>query len=96
MDTILIWLEFAVLLACIFIGSRYGGVRLGLWGSFGVFVLTYVFGLTPTSPPIDVMLIILAVIIVRVMEAAGGIDYLVSVAASTIQRNPKQITVVAP
>ena len=86
-----------MLLACIFIGSRYGGVGLGLWGSFGVFVLTYVFGLTPTSPPIDVMLIILAVIMAAsVMEAAGGIDYLVSVAASIIQRNPKQITVVAP
>ena len=56
MDTVRIWLEFAVLLACIFIGSRYGGVGPGLWGSFGVFVLTYVFGLAPTSPPIDVML----------------------------------------
>ena len=97
MDTLLIWLEFAVLLAYSFLGSRYGGVGLGLWGSFGVFVLTYVFGLAPTSPPIDVMLIILAVIMAAsVMEAAGGIDYLVSVAASIIQRNPKQITVVAP
>jgi anaerobic C4-dicarboxylate transporter len=50
MDMLLIWLEFAVLLACIVIGSRYGGVGLGLWGSFGVFVLTYVVGLAPTSP----------------------------------------------
>jgi anaerobic C4-dicarboxylate transporter DcuA len=97
MDMLLIWLEFAVLVACIVIGSRYGGVGLGLWGSFGVFVLTYVFGLAPTSPPIDVMLIILAVIMAAsVMEAAGGIDYLVSVAAGIIRRNPKQITVVAP
>ena len=62
MDTLLNCLEFAVVLACIVIGSRYGGVGLGLWGSFGVFVLTYVFGLAPTSLPIDVMLIILAVI----------------------------------
>ena len=86
-----------MLLACIFLGSRYGGVGLGLWGSFGVFVLTYVFGLPPTTPPIDVMLIILAVIMAAsVMEAAGGIDYLVSVAASIIQRNPQHITVVAP
>jgi anaerobic C4-dicarboxylate transporter DcuA len=30
------------------------------------------------------------------MEAAGGIEYLVSVAASIIQRSPQQITVVAP
>jgi anaerobic C4-dicarboxylate transporter DcuA len=97
MDILLIWLEFAVLVACIVIGSRYGGVGLGLWGSFGVFVLTYVFGLAPTSLPIDVMLIILAVIMAAsVMEAAGGIDYLVSVAAGIIRRNPQQITVVSP
>ena len=71
MDMLLMWLEFAVLLACIIIGSRYGGVGLRLWGSFGVFVLTYVFGLTPTNPPIDVMLIILAVVMAAsVMEAA--------------------------
>jgi anaerobic C4-dicarboxylate transporter DcuA len=97
MAILVIWLQFAVLLGCIVLGSRFGGVGLGLWGSFGVFVLTYVFGLAPTSPPIDVMLIILAVIMAAsVMEAAGGIDYLVSVAASIIQRNPQQITVVAP
>ena len=49
MDTLVNCLEFAVVLACIFIGSRYGGVGLGLWGSFGVFVLTYVFGLPPPA-----------------------------------------------
>ncbi len=92
-----ILLEFAVVLAAIFIGSRYGGVGLGLFGGLGVLVLTYVFGLPPTSPPVDVMLIILAVIMAAaVMEAAGGIDYLVDVAASIIRRNPKQITLVAP
>jgi len=90
-------LEFAVVLAAIFLGSRSGGVGLGLWGGAGVLVLVYVFGLPPTSPPIDVMLIILAVIMAAsVMEAAGGIDYLVSVAERIIRRNPKQITLVAP
>jgi anaerobic C4-dicarboxylate transporter DcuA len=90
-------LEFAVVLAAIFLGSRAGGVGLGLWGGTGVLVLTYVFGLTPTAPPIDVMLIILAVIMAAaVMEAAGGIDYLVGVAERIIRRNPRQITIVAP
>lgn len=51
--------QFVVLLAAIYFGSRTGGVGLGLWGGVGVFVLTYIFGLRPTSPPIDVMLIIL-------------------------------------
>lgn len=90
-------LEFAVVLAAIFLGSRAGGVGLGLWGGTGVLVLAYVFGLTPTAPPIDVMLIILAVIMAAaVMEAAGGIDYLVGLAERIIRRNPRQITIVAP
>ncbi len=90
-------LEFAVVLAAIYLGGRSGGVGLGLWGGTGVLVLTYGFGLAPTSPPIDVMLIILAVIMAAaVMEAAGGIDYLVSLAERIIRRNPRQITIVAP
>ncbi len=90
-------LEFAIVLAAIFLGSRSGGVGLGLWGGAGVLVLSYGFGLAPTAPPIDVMLIILAVIMAAsVMEAAGGIDYLVSLAERIIRRNPRQITIVAP
>jgi anaerobic C4-dicarboxylate transporter DcuA len=95
--TLKLLLEFAVVLAAIFLGSRAGGVGLGFWGGVGVLVLTYGFGLPPTSPPIDVMLIILAVIMAAsVMEAAGGIDYLVNVAERIIRRNPRQITLVAP
>jgi len=90
-------LEFVVVLAAIFLGSRSGGVGLGLWGGAGVLVLSYGFGLPPTTPPIDVMLIILAVIMAAaVMEAAGGIDYLVGLAERIIRRNPRQITIVAP
>lgn len=89
--------QFVVLLAAIYLGSRAGGVGLGLWGGVGVFVLTYGFGLRPTSPPIDVMLIILAVVMASaVMEAAGGIDYLVGVAGRIIRRNPQHVTIVAP
>jgi len=95
--TIKLLLEFAVVMAAIFLGSRSGGVGLGLWGGVGVLVLSYVFGLPPTSPPVDVMLIILAVIMAAsVMEAAGGINFLVRLAEGIIRRNPRQITVVAP
>jgi anaerobic C4-dicarboxylate transporter DcuA len=90
-------LEFVVVLAAIYMGSRSGGVGLGLWGGAGVLVLCYGFGLPPTAPPIDVMLIILAVIMAAaVMEAAGGIDYLVGLAERIIRRNPRQITLIAP
>lgn len=95
--TVKILLEFVVVLAAIYLGSRTGGVGLGLWGGAGILVLSYVFGLPPTSAPIDVLLIILAVVMAAaVMEAGGGIDYLVGVAERIIRRNPKRITIVAP
>lgn len=91
------FLQFAVVLAAIALGARVGGVGLGLWGGVGLLVLTAVFGAAPTSPPIDVMLIILAVIsAAAAMEASGGIDYLVSVAERIIRSNPRHVTLVAP
>lgn len=93
----IILLQFAVVMGALAIGARVGGVGLGLWGAVGLLVLTIVFGLPPTSPPVDVMLIIVAVIMAAsTMEAAGGIDYLVSVAERIIRRNPKHITIIAP
>lgn len=90
-------LEFAVVLAAIAIGARKSGIALGLWGGAGLFVLVAGFGAKPTSPPVDVMLIILAVIMAAsVMEAAGGIDFLVRVAERIIRRNPKRVTIIAP
>jgi anaerobic C4-dicarboxylate transporter DcuA len=72
-------------------------VGLGLWGAVGLLVLVVGFGVTPTSPPIDVMLIILAVIMAAsVMDAAGGIDFLVRIAERVIRANPKYVTIVAP
>ena len=95
--TLTIVLQFAVVLAAIWMGARYSGIGLGLWGAVGLLVLVAAFGVAPTSPPVDVMLIILAVIMAAsVMEAAGGIDYLVSIAERIIRANPKYVTIVAP
>lgn len=89
--------EFAIVLAVIGIGARKGGVALGLWGGVGLFFLALAFGITPTSPPIDVMLIIVAVIMAAsVMDAAGGIEFLVRIAERIIRRNPRYVTLVAP
>jgi anaerobic C4-dicarboxylate transporter DcuA len=95
--TISILLQFVVVLAAIWMGARYSGVGLGLWGAVGLLVLVIAFGVNPTSPPIDVMLIILAVIMAAsVMDAAGGIDFLVRIAERIIRANPKYVTIVAP
>ncbi len=95
--TVSIGLQFAVVLAAIWMGARWKGVGLGLWGAAGLFVLIAVFGVAPTSPPIDVMLIILAVVMAAsVMDAAGGIDFLVRIAERVIRANPRYVTIVAP
>ena len=95
--TISIVLQFIVVLAAIWMGARYSGVGLGLWGAVGLLVLVVAFGVNPTSPPVDVMLIILAVIMAAsVMDAAGGIDFLVRIAERVIRANPKYVTIVAP
>ena len=95
--TLAIVLQFLVVLAAIWMGARSSGIGLGLWGAVGLLVLVAGFGINPTSPPIDVMLIILAVIMAAsVMEAAGGIDFLVRVAERIIRANPKYVTIVAP
>ena len=95
--TTAIVLQFLIVLAAIWMGARYSGVGLGLWGAVGLLVLVVGFGVTPTSPPVDVILIILAVIMAAsVMDAAGGIDFLVRVAERIIRANPKYVTIVAP
>src|SRR5262245_3057165 len=95
--TVSIVLQFVVMLAAIWMGARSSGVGLGLWGAVGLLVLVVGFGVTPTSPPIDVMLIILAVIMAAsVMDAAGGIEFLVRIAERVIRANPTYVTIVAP
>ncbi|MEO5745669.1 MAG: anaerobic C4-dicarboxylate transporter family protein, partial [Terracoccus sp.] len=90
-------IELIVVLGVIALGARKGGIALGLWGGVGVLILTVVFREKPSAPPIDVMLIILAVIsAAAAMEAAGGIAWLVSVAERVIRRFPQHITIVAP
>jgi anaerobic C4-dicarboxylate transporter DcuA/anaerobic C4-dicarboxylate transporter DcuB len=97
MDIALFVVQLLVVLGCIVMGTRSSGVGLGLWGGTGVAILVFVFGLAPGSPPVDALLIVLSVVLAAsMMQSAGGIDWMVSVAAKLIARNPKQITLVAP
>ena len=90
-------LQLAIVIVCILLGARIGGIGLGLMGGVGLAILSFLFGLQPTSPPIDVMLMILAVVSAAAcMQAAGGLDYLVKVAEKILRKNPKNITFIAP
>ncbi|KYN85467.1 C4-dicarboxylate ABC transporter [Vibrio cidicii] len=90
-------IEFLIVLGCILIGARIGGIGLGVMGGIGLAILSFGFGMQPTSPPIDVMLMIMAVVAAAAsMQAAGGLDYLIKIATHILHRNPRHITFIAP
>lgn len=89
--------QLLFVLVCIIVGARIGGVGLGVMGGLGVAILTFVFGLQPTAPPIDVMLMIAAVISAAgAMQAAGGLDFLVKLAEKILRKHPQYVTILAP
>ena len=90
-------IQLLFVLVCIIVGARIGGIGLGVMGGLGVAILTFVFGLEPTAPPIDVMLMIAAVISAAgAMQAAGGLDFLVKIAEKLLRRHPQYVTILAP
>jgi anaerobic C4-dicarboxylate transporter DcuA len=91
------WIELVLLLACIVLGARLGGIGLGAAGGIGLVVLVFGFGLPPGSPPSVVLGMIIAVITaLAAMHAAGGLDYLVALASRVMKKKPAYITFVAP
>ncbi len=90
-------IQLIVVLLAIVVGARLGGIGLGVLGGLGLAVLTFVFHLEPTSPPIDVMLMIVAVIAAAsCMQAAGGLDLMVRWTEKILRRNPSKITILSP
>lgn len=97
MTTALIFIQLAIVVALIFKGARVGGIGLGIYGMVGVFILVFGFGLKPGNLPIDVMLIIVSVITAAAtLQAAGGLDYLVGLAAKFLRKHPTHITYFGP
>jgi anaerobic C4-dicarboxylate transporter DcuA len=91
------WVELILLLACIVMGARLGGIGLGATGGIGLVILVFGFGLPPGAPPTIVLGMIIAVITaLAAMQAAGGLDYLVSLAGRIMAKKPEYITFVAP
>ncbi len=90
-------LQFLFVMAAIIVGARLGGIGLGVMGGIGLGILTFIFGLQPTSPPIDVMLMIVAVIAAAgCMQAAGGLDLMVRQAEKLLRRHPSRVTLLSP
>lgn len=93
----MLYIQFFFLLLMLYLGSRYGGIGLGVVSGIGLAVEVFVFKMPPTSPPITVMLIILAVVTcAAILEAAGGLKYMLQIAERILRSKPKLVTILGP
>ena len=88
---------FLFLLAMLYLGSRYGGVGLGIIAGIGLMVEVFIFRMPLGHPAIEVMLVIMAVVAcASVLEAAGGLKYILQIAERLLRNNPTRITFLGP
>lgn len=93
----LILLGFIVLMICLVVGVRQGGLGLAAVSGVGLIVFIFGFGLTPGKPPVDVMLTIMAVVTCSgFLQASKGLDVMLKYAEMFLRSNPKYVTILAP
>ncbi|QQF65576.1 anaerobic C4-dicarboxylate transporter [Histophilus somni] len=93
----MLYLEFLFLLLMLYVGSRYGGIGLGVVSGIGLAIEVFIFRMPVGKAPIDVMLIILAVVTcASVLEAAGGLKFMLQMAERVLRSNPKRVTILGP
>ncbi|CAG37475.1 anaerobic C4-dicarboxylate transporter [Desulfotalea psychrophila] len=93
----MLYMQFLFLLVMLYTGSRYGGIGLGVVSGIGLTIEVFIFKMPPTSPPITVMLIILAVVTcASILEAAGGLKYMLQIAEKFLRAHPTRITLFGP
>ncbi len=90
-------MQVIIVLLAIILGTRFKGISLGIMGGLGLAILTFVFHLQPTEPPMEVLMIVAAVVTASgALEAAGGLRYLAVHAEKLIRRYPHRITFISP
>jgi len=88
---------FVLMLFVLWLGSRHGGLALGAISGLGLAVMVFCFQLKPGTPPIDVILIIIAAITCAgIMQAAGGMEWLIQLTEKVLRKHPNNITFLAP
>ena len=94
---ILMIIELLVVLLALYVGSRYGSLALGAISGIGLALLVFGFGMKPGSPPTDVIYIIIAAVTCAgIMQASGGMDWLIQIAEKMLRKHPDRITFLAP
>ena len=90
-------LQLCIVLAALWLGSRYGSLALGAISGIGLAILVFGFGLEPGTPPTDVIYIIIAAVTCAgIMQASGGMDWLIQLAEKFLRKHPDRITFFAP
>jgi len=90
-------LQLCIVLGALWVGSRYGSLALGAISGIGLALLVFGFGLKPGTPPTDVIYIIIAAVTCAgIMQASGGMDWLIQIAEKMLRKHPDRITFLAP
>ena len=90
-------IQLLVVLAALYVGSRYGSLALGAISGIGLAILVFGFGLKPGTPPTDVIYIIIAAVTCAgTLQASGGMDWMIQIAERMLRRHPDHITFLAP
>ena len=94
---IIMILQLLIVLGALWVGSRYGSLALGAISGIGLALLVFGFGLKPGTPPTDVIYIIIAAVTCAgIMQASGGMDWLIQIAEKLLRKHPDRITFLAP
>ncbi|MBR6017357.1 MAG: anaerobic C4-dicarboxylate transporter [Paludibacteraceae bacterium] len=90
-------LQLLIVLGALWVGSRYGSLALGAISGIGLAILVFCFGMKPGTPPTDVIYIIIAAVTCAgIMQASGGMDWLIQLAEKMLRKHPDHITFLAP
>ena len=96
MDFVMI-LQLLIVLGALWVGSRFGSLALGAISGIVLALLVFGFGLKPGNPPTDVIYIIMAAVTCAgIMQASGGMDWLIQIAEKLLRKHPDRITFLAP
>ena len=89
--------QLLIVLAALYVGSRYGSLALGAISGIGLAILVFGFGLKPGTPPTDVIYIIIAAVTCAgTLQASGGMDWMIQIAERMLRKHPDHITFLGP
>ena len=90
-------IQLLIVLAALYVGSRYGSLALGAISGIGLAILVFGFGLKPGTPPTDVIYIIIAAVTCAgTLQASGGMDWMIQIAEKMLRKHPDHITFLGP